>query len=65
MSAGEEITAHKKLECARRELKLRRKHYPKWVSMGTMRQEQADRELRLMEAIVHDYEVQAKECLPL
>lgn len=34
-----------------RELGMRRRMYPQWVAKGTMRQAQADRQLKLMEAI--------------
>jgi hypothetical protein len=32
-----------------RELGMRRRNYPKWVADGRMKQEQADRQIRLME----------------
>lgn len=34
-----------------RELGLRRRNYPKWVAAGSMKQEQADRQIKLMEGI--------------
>jgi hypothetical protein len=34
-----------------RELGMRRRNYPKWVFNGQMKQEQADRQIRLMEGI--------------
>lgn len=39
-------------ECAERELKMRRRAYPRWVEQGRMTQLQADREIRAMEAVV-------------
>jgi hypothetical protein len=32
-----------------RELGMRRRNYPKWVASGQMKQDQADRQMRLME----------------
>lgn len=34
-----------------RELAMRRRNYPKWVAGGQMKQDQADRQIRLMEQI--------------
>jgi hypothetical protein len=34
-----------------RELGMRRRNYPKWVASGQMKQDQADRQIRLMEAV--------------
>lgn len=51
-----EITNADKLACARRELAMRKNVYPKWVGSGRMKQEAADRELKVMAAIVDDYE---------
>ena len=50
------ITIYDKLACARRELRMRRKVYPRRVANRKMSQEQADREIALMEAIVADYD---------
>jgi len=35
----------------RREIGMRRKAYPRWVSLGRMKQEQADRGIAAMEAV--------------
>ena len=43
-------------DCARRELVMRRRVYPGLVSRGRMTDEQARREIAMMEAIVRDYE---------
>jgi len=40
--------------CAKRELALRQAVYPKWISSGRMKQEQADFEIQGMKKIV-DY----------
>lgn len=44
-----------KYECAIREVKMRRRVYPRWVEGGRMTQAAADRELAIMEAIAADY----------
>ncbi len=49
------ITATDKRKCAERELAMRRGVYPRWVVKGRMKQEVADREIAIMEAIVEDY----------
>jgi hypothetical protein len=45
-----------KLRAARRELLLRRSLYPRRVQEGKLKQEVADHEIMVMEAIVADYE---------
>lgn len=52
MSLQEELQGYdaQLAEC-QRELGLRRRLYPRWVADGRMTQQQADRYIRLMEAI--------------
>jgi hypothetical protein len=50
-----EATREEKYACAKRELAMRRSVYPNWVSRGKMRAAEAEREIRVMEAIVADY----------
>lgn len=50
-----EITRQMKREAALRELKLRRRVYPRWVEQRRILQEVADREIQVMEAIAADY----------
>lgn len=38
--------------CVDRELKMRRRVYPRWVAAGKMTQEKADSEMRAMEAVL-------------
>lgn len=38
-----------------REIRMRKRVYPRWVQEGRMRAEVAEREIRLMEAILADY----------
>jgi hypothetical protein len=49
------FTAQEKLECAEREVKLRRRVYPQRVLNGRMTQALANEQIALMEAIVEDY----------
>ena len=44
-----------KLKTAEREVKMRRRVYPRFVEEGKMSQVQADREIAIMEAIAEDY----------
>jgi hypothetical protein len=49
------MTDQDKYECAKRELAMRRRVYPKWVDSGRMSQDKADHEIAVMAAIVEDY----------
>ena len=49
------ITTAEKLRAVERELALRKSAYPKWVKRGRMSQEEAERELEVMAAVVEDY----------
>jgi hypothetical protein len=49
------ITAETKLACIEREIKMRRRVYPRWVTDGRMTQAKADDEIKTMEAIADDY----------
>jgi hypothetical protein len=53
-------TNTEKLACVERELKMRKKVYPRWVGAGKMTMEQARREIELMQEIVADYAKAAK-----
>jgi hypothetical protein len=53
--SSERITYRDKEECARRELNYRRRVYPRWIAAGKLKQEDADRQIELMEAIAEDY----------
>lgn len=50
------FTVADKRACIERELKMRRRVYPRWVEQRRMSQQQADREIKLMEAIAADYD---------
>jgi hypothetical protein len=54
------ITARDKAECAKREYKMRRRVYPRWVGEGKMSGQKADHEIAIMEAIAADYQRQAE-----
>lgn len=49
------VTTAEKRAAAERELKMRRRVYPRWIASGRMTQAEADREIRVMEAIAADY----------
>ena len=49
------ITTQMKRDCAEREVRMRRRVYPRWIEAGRMTQEQADREIAVMAAIAADY----------
>ena len=55
MNDEHQYTDEEKYECARREVKMRRKVYPRWIAMGKMGQEDAMRQIAIMEAIARDY----------
>lgn len=44
-----------KLLCIERELRLRRRVYPRWVAEGRMKIRDAEHEIKTMEAIADDY----------
>ncbi len=59
MADKNEFTTLEKLMAIEREIRMRRRVYPKWVSIGKMRSEDAVRELAIMEAIAVDYRERA------
>ena len=44
-------TLHDMAACAEREVRMRRRVYPRWVESGRMTAAQAEREIALMDAI--------------
>jgi hypothetical protein len=44
-----------KLRCVEREIAMRKSVYPKWIAAKRLSQENADREIAVMEAIREDY----------
>ncbi len=46
------ITLAEQIVCAKRELELRRRVYPRWVASARMTQAKADHEIAAMEAII-------------
>jgi hypothetical protein len=46
------VTIADQLKCARRELALRQRAYPRWIDNGRMSRDEADREIEAMSAIV-------------
>lgn len=47
--------AAEKLACLERGLELRRLIYPRWVAEGRMREDQARREIKMMEDFAGEY----------
>jgi hypothetical protein len=50
-----EFSNNEKLQCIEREVALRRSAYPRFISSGKLKQEKADREIAVMEAVAADY----------
>jgi hypothetical protein len=51
-----EITKEDKIRCLKREVALRQRNYPRWISTRKMDANKASREIQVMIAILHDYE---------
>jgi hypothetical protein len=49
---GREVSLADQIACVRREIAMRERVYPKWVSAGRMKAEAAKRELDAMRAIL-------------
>ncbi len=54
------ISDQDKLDCLKRELKMRERVYPRWVSTGKMTQALADKETRTMRALVAEFEARVE-----
>jgi hypothetical protein len=50
-----------KIACLQREVKMRHRAYPRWVSQERMTQAQADHEIAVMTAVLADYEARVTE----
>lgn len=48
---SEPIDIDRQVACVRREISMRRRVYPRWVSTGKMTQDEADRQISTMEAV--------------
>lgn len=49
------ITRDQKRRCLERELRMRKRVYPSLIGRGKMTQQEADREISIMTAILADY----------
>jgi len=58
---ADEFRASELAECAEREVKLRKRVYPRRVDEGRMTQALADRQIALMEAIAAHYRYTARK----
>jgi len=54
------IPAADKLACAKRELAMRERVYPRWIDSGRISRIKAAQEIAAMRAIVADYEAAAQ-----
>lgn len=52
------VPLDEKIAHLEREIRMRRNVYPRWVAAKKMRQDQADRGILVMEAILSDYQQQ-------
>jgi hypothetical protein len=55
-----QFTARQKAECAAREVKQRRRVYPRFVTDGRMTQAFADAQIAIMDEIASDYRIEAE-----
>lgn len=46
------IPLRDQIACVTREIAMRRRVYPRWIESGRMRQEESDREIARMEAVL-------------
>ena len=50
-----DVTLHHKIDELKRELKMRRRLYPRWVEKGTLNPVDADIRIKILRAILNDY----------
>ena len=58
--ADRPVTRADKRACLEREIRMRRRVYPRFVQSGKLTQAEADREIDVMEAILADYRDQGR-----
>lgn len=46
------VPLQEQIMCVEREIRMRRTTYPRWVAAGKMKLDQAEREQRVMEAVL-------------
>lgn len=46
------ISIDDQIACIKRELRMRQSVYPRWIGAGRMKQQDAERELRAMQAVL-------------
>lgn len=54
-------TTQEKIKEIERELKMRKRVFPTWVLQGRIKQEIADKRIKIMEEILMDYQEKAKQ----
>ena len=63
LTMNTKITLNQKIDCLRRELRMRERVYPRQVTAGKMRPTDAALEIEIMTAVLNDYERQAAESI--
>lgn len=54
-------TTQEKIKEIERELNMRKKHFPTWILKGRIKEEVANKRIKIMEEILADYKEKAKE----
>jgi hypothetical protein len=52
------FTLEEKIACLEREVRMRKRVYPRWVEAGRMQPAQAEHEMQCMQAIIDDLRAQ-------
>ena len=60
---NKKITLNQKIDCLRRELRMRERVYPRQVTAGKMRPTDAALEIEIMTAVLNDYEQLATQSI--
>lgn len=48
----EQVPMAEQISCVEREIRMRRRAYPRWITAGKMSAQDAEREIRRMEAVL-------------
>jgi hypothetical protein len=56
MNRGKEISLTDQIACVRRKIAMRERLYPRWVNTGRMKQQDAEREIATMRAVLWSLE---------
>lgn len=50
------VPLDRQIACVRREVQTRNRFYPRWIAMGKMTQDEADRQIEAMAAVLETLE---------